>query len=165
MWYSLPILSPKPLCNVVLCFLWLNNFEGGCTCQSALKHGFHEQCKLECKRKLKANSSYFTVKRGLHSQAQAQGQAQEKGKNMILVPGPVFMLALRPFLWWNKSGTVMLAWCLWKPCLILLIRLPDLVTVMMFWTLLILAECSMHVTYMYDPSSGLQHKTPFSVAQ
>lgn len=53
---------------------------------------------------------------------------------MILVPGPVFMLALRPFLWWNKSGTVMLAWCLWKPCLILLIRLPDLVTVMMFWT-------------------------------
>ena len=28
-WYSLPILSPKPLCNVVLCFLWLNNFERG----------------------------------------------------------------------------------------------------------------------------------------
>ena len=41
----------------------------------------------------------------------------------------------------------------------------DLVTIMMLWTLLILAECSMHVTYMYDPSSGLQHKSPFSVAQ
>ena len=72
---------------------------------------------------------------------------------------------IEAILWRSKSGTIMLAWCLWKPCLILLIRLPGLVTVMMFWTLLILAECSMHVTYMYDPSSGLQHKSPFSVAQ
>lgn len=87
-WYSLPILSPKPPCNVVLCFLWLNNFEGGCTCQSALKHGFHEQCKLECKRKLKVNSSYFTVKRGLHRHRHKhKGKLKKKEKTWSLCLG------------------------------------------------------------------------------
>ena len=39
---------------------------------------------------------------------------------------------IEAILWRSKSGTIMLAWCLWKPCLILLIRLPDL-TLLLLW--------------------------------
>ena len=143
--------------------------KGGCNCQSALKHGFHEQCKLECKRKLKVNSSYFTVKRGSHRHKH-KGKLREKEKLWSLCLGLCLCLhciciCLCLHFYGEIRVVLLCLWWLWKPCLILLIGLPDLVTVMMLWTLLILAECRMHVTHMYDPSSGLQHKSPFSVAQ